>query len=80
MNPASPEQSRSIQACECENPERGLFIWRGDKEWWSCVQCDGRVRPLTEAEKHVESAKRQHGARTKRPGNTLRERSDEPES
>lgn len=37
--------------CECGNPDRGLFVWRGDPEWASCVQCDGRVRPLTENER-----------------------------
>lgn len=74
MTPQRSEQGGSIQVCECENPERGLFVWRGDPEWWSCVQCDGRVRPLTEAEKHARSASRQHALRTKRPGSTLRER------
>lgn len=37
--------------CECQNENRGLFIWRGDPDWLSCTQCDDRVRPLTEAEK-----------------------------
>lgn len=44
----------SAQVCECENPERGLFIWRSDPFWWSCRQCDGRVRRLTEREKEEE--------------------------
>ena len=39
------------RVCECENPNRNMFIWRGDPDWWSCLQCDGRVRPLTESEK-----------------------------
>jgi hypothetical protein len=37
--------------CECEGHE-GLFIWRGDPQWWSCA-----VRPLTDKEKtdHAEA-------------------------
>lgn len=38
------------ERCQCEGAW-GLFIWRGDPEWWSCVGCDQRVRPLTETEK-----------------------------
>jgi hypothetical protein len=37
--------------CECENADRGLYRYRRDPDWWSCEQCDGRVRPLTDAEK-----------------------------
>lgn len=41
------------RVCECENdnPDRQLFNWREDPDWWSCYQCDGRVRPLTNGEK-----------------------------
>lgn len=36
--------------CQCTNEGRGLFTWREDPEWWSCVQCDGRVRGKTKEE------------------------------
>jgi hypothetical protein len=41
--------------CECRTPAEqqtrdDLFIWRGDPTWWSCMSCDGRVRPLTKNE------------------------------
>lgn len=41
----------STWVCECENPHRDLFQWRGDPDWWSCVQCDGRVRLMTDEER-----------------------------
>jgi hypothetical protein len=43
--------------CKCEG-DWGLFVWRGDPEWWSCVGCDGRVRKITEAEKAELTARR----------------------
>lgn len=47
--------------CECENRERDLYVWRGDPDWWSCTQCDDRVRLLTEGER------RHHSIRATRP-------------
>ena len=35
--------------CECDDLY-DLYRWRDDPDWWSCVACDGRVRPLTEPE------------------------------
>jgi hypothetical protein len=43
-------ETANNRPCECTNPTRSLSIWRDDPEWWTCVQCDGRVRPLTTSE------------------------------
>lgn len=40
---------RETEICRCAG-ETLLFTWRGDPMWWSCFDCDGRVRPKTEAE------------------------------
>jgi hypothetical protein len=52
---AMSESSRGVQElCRCEG-DHGLFVWREDPLWWSCVGCDERVRLMTgdEREQHA---------------------------
>lgn len=50
MNP-QPRDSSEVYVCECDDGSSGWFRYRGDPDWWSCVDCEGRTQKLTKAEK-----------------------------
>lgn len=45
LHPSPVESS-----CSCVG-RSNEYRYQADPDWWSCMDCDLRVRPLTEAEK-----------------------------